>query len=259
MRSTLPSIIAVAAFLALGLSSGCGRGVDLDVSRTFQEAQETFDDAQEPEDFLRAAGLYQSILDRGVVSGVVLYNQGNAYMQAGQRGRAIAAYRQAQRYRPRDPYLEANLLYALGSETPVAGRRPVIEYLLFWQNWLSYPEKFRLAAAAAAVAFALGVLAIVRRRRLFTLWAVGGLVLTLLLAFSAGYDWRRFDGIVHGTIVREEVIVRKGNADSYEPAFTEPLTEGAEFLRVEDRGDWLLIRLSGNEEGWVREDDVVLY
>jgi len=103
------------------------------------------------------------------------------------------------------------------------------------------------------------VIAIVRRRRLFTLWAVGGLVLTLLFAFSAGYDWRRFDRIVHGTIVRQEVIARKGNAESYEPAFTEPLTEGVEFRRVEFRGGWLLVRLSGNEEGWVREDDVVLY
>lgn len=259
MRNTLPPIIAVAASVALGLSSGCGRGVDLDVSRTFQEAQQVFDDAQSPDDFLRAAGLYQSILKRGVVSGVVLYNQGNAYMQAHQRGRAIAAYRQAQRYRPRDPYLEANLLYALGSETRVTGRRPMIEYLLFWQNWLSYPEKFRLATAAAAVAFALGVIAIVRRRRLSTRLAVGGLVLTLLLAFSAGYDWRRFDRIVHGVVVRQEVIARKGNADGYEPAFTEPLTEGAEFRRIEHRSDWLLIRLSGDEEGWVREEDVVVY
>ena len=107
MRKMMLPITAVAASLALVVSSGCGRGVDLDVSRTFQEAQETFDDAEAPEDFLRAAGLYQSILERGVVSGVVLYNQGNAYMRAGQRGRAIAAYRQAQRYRPRDPYLEA--------------------------------------------------------------------------------------------------------------------------------------------------------
>ena len=45
----------------------------------------------------------------------VLYNQGNAWMRAGATGRALAAYRQAQRYRPRDPYLAANLQNALAA------------------------------------------------------------------------------------------------------------------------------------------------
>ena len=41
------------------------------------------------------------------------YNLGNAYFRAGEYGRAIAAYRKAKPYRPRDPYLEANLRQAL--------------------------------------------------------------------------------------------------------------------------------------------------
>lgn len=245
--------------LPLTLCVGCSRGIDLEISRTFQEAQETFDHAQSPEDFLRAAGLYQSILDRGVVSGVVLYNQGNAYMQAHQRGRAVAAYRRAKRYRPRDPYLEANLRYAKGEEDPASGRRPMIETLLFWQDWLSYPEKFWLVAAAAALAFALGVTTLYWHRRLFARLAVAGLLFVLLFGFSAGYDWWRFDRTVHGVIVRQEVIARKGNAAGYEAAFTEPLTESTEFHLVESRGDWLLIRLSRGEEGWVERENVVLY
>ncbi len=245
--------------LALLPSAGCGRSADIEVARAFVEAQQTFDQAQSPEDFLRAAGLYQSILDRGVVSGAVLYNQGNAYMQAGQRGRAIAAYRRAQRYRPRDPYLDANLRYALGTENPGARRRPMIEYLLFWQNWLSYPEKFYLVGAAAALTFALAVAALFWRRRWLARLAVAGLVLMLLPALSAAYDWYRYDHLVHGVVVRHEVIARKGNAASYQPAFTEPLAEGTEFRLVEDRGDWYLIRLAGGQEGWVEKEAVVSY
>ena len=99
-------------------TAGCARSPDMESAQQFQAAQATFDAAETPEDFLRAAGLYQAILDRGYQSGAVLYNQGNAFMRAGQRGRAIACYRQAQRYRPRDPYLDHNLRYALGSSTP---------------------------------------------------------------------------------------------------------------------------------------------
>jgi len=225
----------------------------------FEEAQRTFDQAQSAADFLRAAGLYQAILDRGVISGVVLYNQGNAYMQAGQRGRAIAAYRQAQRYRPRDPYLEANLRYALGTEKPAGRRRPVVEYVLFWQDWLSYTEKFYLAGAVAVVTFGLAVTALYWHRRLFTRLAVVGLALTLLSAFSAGYDWHRYDQIVHGVVVEDGIIARKGNAASYEPAFTAPLAEGTEFRLVERRGDWLLIRMPAGEEGWVPKEAAVTY
>jgi hypothetical protein len=257
VKRTKPS--ALQMFLALVLCAGCARGVDLEVAQTFQEAQRTFDQAQSPDDFLRAAGLYQSILDRGIVSGVVLYNQGNAYMQAGQRGRAIAAYRQAQRYRPRDPYLRANLEFALGAGNATGRRRPMIEYVLFWQDWLSYPEKFHLTTALAVVTFACGLIALFWHRRLLARVGIVALVLTLLFCFSAGYDWYRFERIVHGVVVRDEVIARKGNGTTYEPAFTEPLTEGAEFRLVERRGDWSLVRLPGGGEGWMADETIVLY
>ena len=102
-----------------------------------------------------------------------------------------------------------------------------------------------------------------------TLWRAAlllGLSLTnhitmvmLLPALSAAYDWYRYDHLVHGVIVHDEVIARKGNAASYQPAFTEPLAEGTEFRLVEDRGDWYLIRLAGGQEGWVEKEAVVAY
>lgn len=258
MRRTSIASLVTFAGLALPWIAGCGRGVDLDVSRKFQQAQKAFDEARSPDDFLRAAAVYQEILDAGVVSGAVLYNQGNAFMQAGRPGRAIAAYRRAQRFRPRDPYLEANLRYALGRENP-AGRRTLAEYVLFWQDWLSYPEKFHAAAAMALLAFVLGVAALFARPRLFGTLAGVALAVTLLLAVSAGYDWYRYDHVVHGVVVADELVARKGNAESYEPAFTEPLAEGTEFRLVQRRGDWLLARMASGQEGWVEADGVVTY
>lgn len=244
--------------------AGCGSGVNLELSQKFQQAQREFDEASSPEEFLTAAGLYQEILDRGVVSGAVLYNQGNALMQAGHRGRAIAAYRRAKRFRPRDPYLDANLRYALGAAAPagtsasVTGR-PLIEYLFFWQDWLSYPEKFQLTAAAAVATFVIGVVLLFVPRKTLKWLAVCGSAVTLLLVFSAVYDWYRFDHVARGVIVHQEVIARKGYAATSEPAFTEALTEGTEFELLQRRDDWLLIRMAAGQEGWVQEDTAVLY
>jgi len=238
---------------------GCRQGVDLEVSQKFSAAQQAFNEAESPADFRGVAARYQEILDRGVISGAVLYNQGNAWMRADCPGRAIAAYRQARRYRPRDPYLEANLRYALATDRTAARRRPMIEYLLFWQNRLSYPAKFHLTAAAAFVAFVLGVIGLFVARRLLGRLAVAGVALTALLAFSAGYDWYRYDHIVHGVVVREEVTARKGDSADYEPAFTEPLGEGTEFRLLGRRNGWMLIRLAEGQEGWIEDDAAVVY
>jgi hypothetical protein len=242
----------------VAILSGCGRSLDDDSARIFQDAERAFTDAKSPDDFLKVAALYQEILDRGRTSGAVLYNQGNAFMQAGQRGRAIAAYRQAQRYLARDPFLEANLAYALGSQPP-ARRRPLVEHLLFWQDWLSYPGKFTLAAAGVGFALLLAVAALFVHPRLLTRLALVGVAISLVLIFSAGYDCYRYEWKPHGVTVEKQIVLRKGNAESYEPALTAPLDEGTEFDLIERRGDWLLIRLSGEQEGWISDRTAVVY
>jgi len=80
-----------------------------------------------------------------------------------------------------------------------------------------------------------------------------------LLAFSAGYDWLRFDATQHGVVIQSQTIARKGNVASYGPAFKEPLREATEFRVVEPRGDWLLIRLPGGGEGWIEGKAAVTY
>lgn len=254
------------AGVILLLSTGCGGAPDDEVLRRFQLAQQAFDKAllqngdsgKSGEEFLRAALLYQEILDAGFVSGTVLYNQGNAFMGAGQRGRAIACYRQAKRYRPRDPLLDLALRTALDADD-ARRDRALVDYVLFWQDWISYGGKFRLAGAMGAVAFlvAFGALFAGRRRWVaYCGWTA--LALTLLMAASAAYDWYRFDSVKHGVVV-EQAVARKGNADSFEPAFTQPLAEGTEFVVVERRGDWFFVGLPGAKEGWVKRDEVVVY
>jgi hypothetical protein len=258
MRRCRVSVLEILAIAGLPFIAGCGGNLDAGTTRLVLRAEEAFAGAKTTQDFLRVAGLYQEVLDRGVVSGAVWYNQGNALVRAGQRGRAIAAYRQAMRYRPRDPYLEANLRSALGSSGGTA-RRPMIEYVLFWQDWLSYPEKFAAAIGAAIAAFLLGLAGLFTERRGLARLATAGLLVVLILGLSATYDWYRYDCLTHGVIVERQTVARKGNAQSYEPALTGALVEGTEFTLLEDRAQWLLIRLAGGQEGWVPQQAAVTY
>ena len=114
-------------------------------------------------------------------------------------------------------------------------------------------------AAGAIVSFVFGALAIFVYRRLFTRLAIGGLVVTGLLIFSASYDWYRFDHVVHGVVDQDEGVVRKGDAETYQPGFTEPIPEGTGFRVVKQRGKWILVHMSGDQEGWIPESAAVVY
>src|SRR6476660_7743411 len=161
MRRIVPSLIA----LILVSSVDVFAAEPGTRERTFLHALEVFDSAKVSADYSASAARLESLLADGLQNGAVYYNLGNAYYRAGEYGRAIAAYRKARPYRPRDPYLEANLQQAL-SVAPGRLPEPPAQWwrhVLFWSGSLSFPEKVygafaatMLAAFAACVALLFG-------------------------------------------------------------------------------------------------------
>jgi tetratricopeptide (TPR) repeat protein len=225
--------------------------------RTFLRALEVFDAAKLPQDYRESAALLESLLADGFRSGAVYYNLGNAWFRAGEYGRAIAAYRKAKPYRPRDPYLDANLRQALSVAPGRLAAPPPSWWMhvLFWSGWLSYPEKiyatfgcFSLAALAALAGL------ILRRSRAY--WLSAALVLTAaVLGIDAGLAYAD----VHWSrraVVTGETIARKGIGKDYEPAFDQPLKDGAEFTILSENGDWIFGHFANIGDGWLRRENV---
>ncbi len=168
--------------------------------RTFLHALEVFDAAKSPDDYRQSAAFLESLLADGYRNGAVYYNMGNAYFRAGEYGRSIAAYRRAKLYRPRDPYLEANLQQAL-SVAP--GRLPEPpspwwRHVLFWSGWLSFPEK----AYASFTGFLLGALVaiaalLLRRPRMY--WITAAIVaMAVVLSIDTGLTYADIASARHG-------------------------------------------------------------
>jgi len=248
-------VLIVTVLLSPSESSAAETGAR---ERTFLRALEVFDAAKTPQDYGESAALLESLLADGFRNGAVYYNLGNAYFRAGQYGRAIAAFRKSKAYRPRDPYLEANLRQAL-SVAP--GRLPEPpspwwRHVLFWSGWLSFPEKaygafagFMLAAVAACAALFL------RRPRAY--WASAALVLcACVLSLDAGLAYADISSSRHA-VVTDETTARKGIGKDYEPAFDQPLKDGAEFTILSESGDWVFGHFEGIGDGWLRREHVV--
>ena len=80
-----------------------------------------------------------------------------------------------------------------------------------------------------------------------------------MAAVSAAWDWQRYEQTIYGVVVLDAVEARKGNSESYEAAFTEPLSEGSEFVVFEERADWLHIHIPGLDTAWIQSRAAVTW
>jgi tetratricopeptide (TPR) repeat protein len=255
MREARRHALALALALPALLLGSCRKAPPLDAVASFEQANQVLLDAKSEDDLLRAATGFEAALARGGENGAVLHGLGNAWLRAGKKGRAIAAYRRALEYRPRDPFLQANLEQALGHRL-ASEERPLPRTLLFWHDSLSFPEKAQLLVGCTALACALFLLgrAAPRARPLARPACAGATVAALLAAASYALAVHERDFTRHGVVAASEAVARKGNAASFEPAFNEPLKDGAEFVVLEQRGDWLRVRVRDGLDGWLPVD-----
>jgi len=204
--------------------------------------------------FATAAARYRQLVDDGVINGRLLYNLGNALLQRGDVGEAILAYRSAETLIPGDPRLEHNLEYARSlrrDRIGATGGRELVDALLAWHE--------RTTAATRFIVFAvtwIGLWGVMTVNLLVPhvawRWLAGGLaVLSLACGVSLAFDLLAPPR--EGVIVADEVTVRKGNGEGFDPLFAEPLHQGVEFRLVEQRPDWLHIELANGARGWIRE------
>jgi hypothetical protein len=70
------------------------------------------------------------------------------------------------------------------------------------------------------------------------------------LSYSDVYKSRR-------AVVIAETVARKGIGTDYEPAFDQPLNDGAEFTVLSENRGWIFGHFAGIGDGWLPRDHVV--
>ena len=219
------------------------------------------DPAAAREIFSDAAERFQILIDGGIQNGKLYYNLANACLEAGQLGRAILNYRRAQRLLPGDGRIEHNLTYARSlrqDQIQATGQRAFLRTLFFWHYNTALRTRYVLAVALY-LAFWLLLIARTFVPRLpwrYVLLPV--LLIWLALGISVATQSLHESTEREGVLTASEVVVRKGNGRGFEPQFKQPLHEGAEFLIIEQRHDWLNIQLPDGKTGWIPESDAEL-
>lgn len=185
-----------------------------------------------------------------------LYNAGNAWFYAEERGRALYACRRAEVLMPFNGELKENLAYLL----QLSGDSVAATFqMTIWQKVRAvFPFRVRVMWLAL---FALATCAVVgcwqwRGKLNRVLLAVFG---SLAVVFGLSVLLTLLLGPRNGVVLSAQSVVRKGDGYIYKPAFAEPLGEATEFRVHKIRGAWVQVVLSDGNQGWLPRSEVGLW
>jgi tetratricopeptide (TPR) repeat protein len=203
--------------------------------------------------YKQAAEAYKTLVQKGQVSAPLYFNWGNALFKAGQLGQAIYAYQHAEALAPRDPDIRANLQFA---RNKVQAPTLLPERAFRWLGKLTLTEWTWLAAATLWILLLL--LAAMQWRPAFkpslqpyVMW--GGLITFVVCAcFTGSFYFHRFDS--RAIVIVPETNARLAPLDESQSAFT--LHDGAELQVLDQKDQWLQVRIDPRRSGWIRKGDV---
>jgi len=263
-RFILGTMLALASAV---LACPCAAAETLDASQRrtlLMEANALFDEANKlaATDSEAAKDRYGKAILRferlvregGVRNGKLYYNLGNAYFLSGDLGRAILNYRRAEQLLPNDPNLHQNLSYVRNQRSDritEPQKAKVLKTVFFWHYDLAARTRMALFVSFFLTLWACAVARLFVRHPLLH-WGIAlAVVLSALLMGSLTAEAVSRARNASGVILADEVIARKGNGETYQPSFNEPLHAGTEFELIEDRPGWYQIALHDGRTSWI--------
>lgn len=230
-------------------------------NRAFEQALASPEPMTAQRSYQQAMAGYEQLIASGVHNARLYYNLGNAYFRLNDLGHAILSYRRGLRLEPGNRQLQANLSYARSrrvDQINVSSQRSLWQQFLFWRNDLSLQTQWGLTLAAYLLLWSCA-LAHLFWRCPGLLWGLAGAAFVCLVFTGSTLLTHYQHTSTHaGVIVAEEVVVRKGNGESYAPQLPQPLHAGTEFEVLEERGSWLAIQLDNGTGGWIRRESASL-
>ena len=210
--------------------------------RTFADAAKAYDENRLPD----AIAGWESLVAEGQKQPETLFNLGNAFYRNANLGKAILAYRQAQRLAPRDPDIRANLGFAAqsaGIELPA--RKPLAALLLDFSRaeWLGFGSACFWLLAAALAAWILWP-----RFRFVSRPAAAVLTALLLLALAGLALHRDLDRFPEGVVMAAGQKVLSSPLETATPLLA--VREGALVRMLESRGTWREVQTDATR-GWL--------
>ena len=207
----------------------------------------------------QALEYYTAVLNEQGPSADVYFNMANCMLKMREPGRAIAYYKRALWFAPRDQDVRANLKRAYqqaGTDDPDQ-RGLFAEFCLYWHHGLSMKESWFTAVALYGSGVFLICLWFVRRRRVLIRAAV--LLISAAAIFSGSvivkYSHRQYPD--RGVVIADKAAVYSGKGMDYSRILQ--IKEGTILRILEQEEKWCKILAGKSKKGWISAEDIILY
>ncbi len=217
-------------------------------------------EAYEKGSFEEASSDYQKAEDLGVANARLYYNHGNALFRQHQLGLSILNYERARKLDPLDEDIQFNLRFA---QSQVADKIPEPEpnllTKLLWNVHASYSVRAGLWIAFGLFALAFAAVAAALFLTSFLRWLsilIAVVASLTLAAFSPSliYKIHQQETMQYGIVLQPAVEMFSGPGENYQ--VLAKVHEGSRFEIVEQRGDWLSVKLANGKGGFVRTNQL---
>lgn len=256
--------LAIALGSTLWLVSAGPAEAQSEASRgALEQARETYDIALAESDRVRRTRLFGEA-ERGFRSVAaerpdapnLLVDWGNAALGAGDRGRAVLAWRRALAVDPGNERAVRNLAW-VRDRAPIWLPRPAaggaLDSLLFWRGRLSVAQRHWVGAGAFALALGLAIPWSRRRAKTLRRLAV---VPFVVWATATGSALLSTDFSNAGVLLADGATLRSADSVGAPPAFGNPLPSGTELTVLEERAEWVRAVLADGTQGWLPSSGV---
>jgi tetratricopeptide (TPR) repeat protein len=216
------------------------------------------DSADSKEAFAAAADKYQLLVDAGITNGHLYVNLGNAYLESGASGRAIANYRRALAIDPTDHAARANLAFAESSlnakteNAPPADRSFTAKLIAGNELVSQFVRPNTILVVGLVSWFAVWIAIGLRLAEIRFPWKSVAFAAIALSAVSASSYYLTLESLSLPTaVVVSSIELRGGDGEQFATTSGARLVEGQSVDFLRHRGEWSQVRTAHGQTGWL--------
>ncbi len=249
-------LIAITVFLIISCS---GKTINynenypllVEAEKLNKEALE-FSGNERIEYFSRSAVKFEEALQEYKLdNGYIYFNIGNAWLSAGNTGKAVLNYRRAEKRLPSNNYVRKNLAYARSTtkdEIIYSESNRILRTLFFIHYDISFKGRMVVMIVFLFMLFSCSSILLYRKSKILRNSLFVLVFISIVLTVSLITETMEKE---EGVIVVDEIIPRNGDSNGYEASFTSPLHEGVEFKLISKRSNWYQIELPDGRQCWI--------
>jgi len=210
--------------------------------------------------YQQALNSYQKIIAAGEHSAAVYFNMGNASYKLGDLPSALLYYERAHRLSPNDEDINANIRLANSKTRDKIEELPEFFLSRWWTSvYLSFSANvfavcsviLLLAASAFLIVYFFAHRITIKKPSFFiavTFFALGFCAIFMLSQQISYFDQK------HAIVFNSPVYVKSAPAETARDLLL--IHEGVKVTVLEDKQQWLRVRLANGSEGWMKAADL---